>query len=339
MGCHRRVVLVAVSALSFVGPAGLCLVVAFAPARSAHVLALLTIAAGAWMALIVLVNWWEFTSLHLRWAWSAVFVAVAAWRALQSQWLPWLAPPTWGDAALLGLLLVGFWLLGNALRARRAPAWCLELASPLSAGTYLVTDGGDGARSFLVNYHYGFGRHRASGVNASMRYALDLVAIGPGGCESDGFIPTTNAAYRIWSRALVAPCDGRVVHVVDDIADNSAFGSNRPYGVGNHVVLSPGNGIYLVLGHLKQGSVAVAVGQDVRAGQGLGRVGNSGWTERPHLHMQAMRSVTGDWWHGEPVAIRLSGRFPVRNQVVRAMPILPDGRARGEGKDDRNDRS
>jgi hypothetical protein len=213
---------------------------------------------------------------------------------------------------------IGIWLLVDILAARRHPGDALELRSPLRVGRFLITDGGDGARSFLVNYHYGFGRHRSSGANASMRYAMDIVEIGFFGGESHGFLPRSNDAYRIWNRPLLAPCDGRVVHVVNDVLDNAAFGSHRPYGVGNHVVIRKDDDVYVVLGHMRQGSVTVGAGDMVRAGSPIGRVGNSGWTERPHLHMQAMRSAEGDWWHGEPLPIRFGGRFLVRNQVLRA---------------------
>jgi hypothetical protein len=191
------------------------------------------------------------------------------------------------------------------------------MAFPLFDGDYLVTDGGDGKRSFLVNYHYGFGAHRASGVNASMRYALDVVAIGRWGGESSGLLPRHNDAYLIWHRAVSAPCDARVFRVVNDVKDNDAFGSNRPYGVGNHVVLLSDD-VYFVIGHLAEGSIRVSAGQDVREGEVIALAGNSGWTERPHVHMQAMRAKDGDFWHGTPVPIRFAGKFLVRNQVLRA---------------------
>ena len=215
----------------------------------------------------------------------------------------------------LAAAAAGAWLLAGAVAARRHPGGAVDLASPFTAGRFLVTDGGDGARSFLVNYHYGFGTHRASGVSRSMRYAMDVVEIEQNGGEARGFLPRRNEAYRIWARPLLAPCDGVVAHAEDGVEDNAAFGAHRPYGVGNHVVVRTDGDLYVVLGHLRRGSVSVATGDEVRTGDRLGVVGNSGWTERPHLHMQAMRSPEGDWWHGEPVPILIGGRFLVRNQT------------------------
>ena len=56
--------------------------------------------------------------------------------------------------------------------------------------------------------------------------------------------------------------------------------------VGNHVVIALGPARYVLLAHLRRGSVAVVEGQVVRAGDLVGRCGNSGNTTQPHLHLQ-----------------------------------------------------
>lgn len=58
--------------------------------------------------------------------------------------------------------------------------------------------------------------------------------------------------------------------------------------VGNHVVIDHGEGVFALCAHLRRGSVTVAVGDDVVAGQQLGEVGNSGNSSEPHLHFQLM---------------------------------------------------
>jgi hypothetical protein len=318
MGQKRWVIALVVGSLSLVMPAALCAAVAWTDARSIVAFGVGSLTAGVWMALLVLVNWWEFTSRHLRWLWSVALVAIVALRIPAASRLPLESPVGPGLMASVVLAALATWLVGGALAARQYDGDGLDLAFPLRGGRFLITDGGDGARSFLVNYHHGFGRHRASGVNRSMRYALDVVEVGASGGEAGGFLPRRNDAYRVWEKPLHAACEGRVVHVVNDVGDNAAFGPHRPYGLGNHVVIRAGTDVYTVLGHMRQGSVLVKPGDDVQAGQEIGRVGNSGWTERPHLHMQAMRSANGDWWRGEPLPLRFNGRFLVRNQMIRA---------------------
>ena len=88
--------------------------------------------------------------------------------------------------------------------------------------------------------------------------------------------------------------------------------------VGSYVILECRIGLD-VLGHLQRGSVAVQAGQVMEPGHVLGRVGNSGNTGEPHLHVHAQRpGSTLAPLSGEPVPIRLGGRYLVRNDRVRA---------------------
>jgi len=64
----------------------------------------------------------------------------------------------------------------------------------------------------------------------------------------------------------------------------------------------------VVLAHLRQGSVEVAAGEDVAVGSRLGRVGNSGNSSEPHLHIHAVRGRIVDpaevFASGTPVPMR-----------------------------------
>jgi murein DD-endopeptidase MepM/ murein hydrolase activator NlpD len=66
----------------------------------------------------------------------------------------------------------------------------------------------------------------------------------------------------------------------------------------------------VLLAHLQHGSVAVATGDPVTVGDPIGRVGNSGNTTEPHLHIHAFDPRTG-----EGVPIRFDGGAPLRNRV------------------------
>jgi murein DD-endopeptidase MepM/ murein hydrolase activator NlpD len=57
---------------------------------------------------------------------------------------------------------------------------------------------------------------------------------------------------------------------------------------GNHVIIDMGHGEFAMYAHMIPGSVVVEEGQFVRAGEKLGRLGNSGNTIVPHLHFQVM---------------------------------------------------
>lgn len=325
---RRTAILLVICATSLVAPTLLCLAVLLTQVRSGVEFLVLIAAAEAWMAALWLANWWEFTGLSLRWVWFVALSAVVAgrWLAAPAPWRREFGASGIASTVVLALALA---VLVPALRARRHPGRPLELRLPLQGGRFLVADGGDGAASFFVNYHYGFPGHRAKGVSASMRYATDIVEIGRFGCEAPWLLPPRNEDYRIWGRPVHAPCDGVVAQAVNDVVDNTAFGSHRPYGVGNHVVIRTGADVYVVLGHLRQGSVRVRPGEALRAGEVLGEVGNSGWTERPHIHLQAMCAPDGNYWRGDPVPMRFDGRFLVKNQALKAGAASGAGPPRG----------
>jgi murein DD-endopeptidase MepM/ murein hydrolase activator NlpD len=94
---------------------------------------------------------------------------------------------------------------------------------------------------------------------------------------------------------------------------------DRQHMTGNHIILQCGSA-WIVLGHLKKGSVQVATGQPVTPAQRLARVGNTGNTGEPHLHIHAQRPGTEKApLSGEPLHIRFDQHYPVRNARIRAL--------------------
>lgn len=81
---------------------------------------------------------------------------------------------------------------------------------------------------------------------------------------------------------------------------------------GNYVLLDC-DGTEVLLAHLRQGSVAVASGQNVTQQTVLGAVGNSGNSSEPHLHLHAERGgERGVILNGEAVPMLIDGRYLVR---------------------------
>ena len=62
------------------------------------------------------------------------------------------------------------------------------------------------------------------------------------------------------------------------------------------------NGRYVLYAHLHTGSVRVRPGQRVRAGQVLGRMGNTGASGAPHLHLDVSTSPQALAGNGVPFA-------------------------------------
>ena len=78
-------------------------------------------------------------------------------------------------------------------------------------------------------------------------------------------------------RLIVDNCER--VHIADVTCDGNPVVANR-------VVLRHADGFETLYWHLKEGSVAVRVGQRVVCGEGLGLVGSSGYSTVPHLHFE-----------------------------------------------------
>ena len=109
--------------------------------------------------------------------------------------------------------------------------------------------------------------------------------------------PARNESYALYGAGVHAVAAGTIVAVRTDLPDNTA-GTEPPFGswddvAGNRVVQDLGDGRYALYAHLQPGSVAVAAGDRVQAGQPLGRVGNTGLSGGPHLHFQVMDGPGG----------------------------------------------
>ena len=102
---------------------------------------------------------------------------------------------------------------------------------------------------------------------------------------------------------VLAAADG-IVTFVKDISDIG--GPNPAYWeYTNFIVIMHSNGEYSRYDHLSYNSSTVKVGQNVRAGEEIAKVGMTGYTYLPHLHFQVF-VVTGFnmWTDFDTVKVR-----------------------------------
>lgn len=119
---------------------------------------------------------------------------------------------------------------------------------------------------------------------SSERWAYDLL-MEPFNINSDN-----NEDYGIWNKNIYSPVSGVVIAAYDDEDDIAPGSEDFKSLEGNYVYLKiKETGTYLLLNHLKKDSVLVEVGDTVNPGDLLGRVGNSGSTSEPHLHIHHQR--------------------------------------------------
>ena len=92
--------------------------------------------------------------------------------------------------------------------------------------------------------------------------------------------------YYCFGKPVIAPADGEIEHIVDDIEDNLIGDSNLINNWGNSIIIKHGYQLYTQLSHLKKGSIKLKPGDTVKSGDALALCGNSGRSPEPHLHFQ-----------------------------------------------------
>ena len=166
-----------------------------------------------------------------------------------------------------------------------------------------------------------------------------------------------------WGQPVLAAAGGEVIRSVEGVAEHewihgvreawvalrnaAAF---RRYGsdidparvAGNHVIVRTGP-VYALYAHLAPASVAVVAGQDVAAGEVVGRVGHTGNSTAPHLHFQLMDSAEVRSMRGIACAFRqylvrrpggwvlVERAIPRRGERIRSPSSLVAGKDVGLG--------
>jgi len=161
-------------------------------------------------------------------------------------------------------------------------------------------------------------------------YAIDFVAVderrrSASATWSSLFAAESPDAFRGYGAPILAPVEGTVVAAHDGEDDHVARRSPvtaLPYLLsqrarvrlgpaaiaGNHVIVAAAeDGPFVLLAHLRRGSVCVGTGGRVRAGSAVGACGNSGNSTQPHVHVQAIDSLDVATARGLPIAFRRPG--------------------------------
>jgi urea transporter len=208
-------------------------------------------------------------------------------------------------------------------RERFVPKDRLSLPLPVS-GRWKITQSFEGPHT-----------HREA-----WRHGLDFEAVDSEGRTFKGQ-GRVREDYYAYGLPVHAPLAGRVASVVAHLADNDIGRVDGKHRWGNTVVLWHGANFYSAYSHLARGSVPVEEGMELTSGAQLGRVGSSGRSPVPHLHVQAQAGSsigahTVPWtllhWI-EPDAVGAgcepSGRYythgvPDEGQLVE--PLMPSAR-------------
>jgi hypothetical protein len=263
---------------------------------------------GAYVAFVYLTGDWFLIGYYLRFALLAGYAIATAVSAIGLQALPLILP--FELRHLVGILLLALFapLAIIAMKGRRCPGEAVKAIFPLRGGIYCIAAGGSNA---LLNHHY---------PARYARFAIDIVKLNRYGFRAYGFYPRDLTKYLAFGETVISPIEGTIAKAVDGIPDSVPPRLDTENPAGNYVMIKHhSTGALIFLAHLQQGSLLVREGQLVCARQAIGRVGNSGLSTEPHLHVSCEVDEIQEYnLDGEGLPLLLDGKFLYRNNLMRS---------------------
>ncbi len=159
-------------------------------------------------------------------------------------------------------------------------------------------------------------------IGNSQTFAIDWKRTNDEGAFYTGD-KTKNESYVDYGEPILAVANATVVSVLNDVEANAPGVQPVRDPVlrtkltlenvdGNHVVLDLGDGVYAMYAHFQKGSITVKKGDQVKTGDKLGDLGNTGNANASHLHFQLMDGPDFITANGLPYVI---DSFTYRGQV------------------------
>jgi hypothetical protein len=185
--------------------------------------------------------------------------------------------------------------------------------------------------------------HRAA---HSQEFGFDVVGAAQKGADFTEIStpqPKTLSDFSIWGRDVLAIGDGTVVDMGDkfpeapmsdpDVYGKPGYVQNLLMSLvgkigftnavaGNYIIIDHHNGEFSTYCHLKEGSIRVKKGEQVKQGAVIAQVGNTGNSGAPHLHFQIMDGMDFKTANGLPVMFEnLPGTAIINVYPVKANTI------------------
>ncbi len=183
-------------------------------------------------------------------------------------------------------------IMVGLIAAQSALCFAADCVLPFT-GRWFVMQGGD---TVNVNDHMSV---------QGQWYGLDFVKVG--GVGQRALFRTTGATtedFFSWGASVLSPVSGVVEAVVADLPDNPVGKKDTTHPAGNHIVIRAGPDTYVFLAHFQKDTIRVKVGTSVSQGQEIGKCGNSGNSDYPHIHMHVQDTATLNKGRGQNVVFR-----------------------------------
>jgi len=167
----------------------------------------------------------------------------------------------------------------------------------------------------------------------AQRFATDWVRIGLDGLAFRGD-PAKNTSWSAYGAEVHSAANGIVVDVKDGVPENDPTSDKKAIPItvesapGNYVIVDMGNGYFCFYAHLQPHSIRVKIGDGVKVGEVLARLGNSGNSDSPHLHFHISNGNSPLGAEGMPYVLDLfeiEGVLPSKNLLVEGGWKRPAG--------------
>ena len=162
----------------------------------------------------------------------------------------------------------------------------VQIPSPFKENQkYLVLHGGDS------NHH-----QRWHSFKKEYHFAFDLIPVSDFYRAIKGFWPGRNEDFQGFKKEILSPCEGVVLRQYKDLSNNLLDQPKSHAIPGNHIHIQCKNGLTIALENL--GEHQMELGQKVLLGQVVAKVGNTGLSHYPHLHIHVLKE-------GRPIPFRI----------------------------------
>ena len=186
----------------------------------------------------------------------------------------------------------------------------IVIGPPLRAGPWLAHEGPGNH----LSHHWGSLVAANGQVTIPQRYAIDFFGLDAQGhavrVDRDKLVDSVDADWVGFGAPVLAVADGVVRDARDGQPDNKPMtGLPEPAELtaralmGNFVVLEIAPGVFAHYAHFQSGSLTVKVGDHVKRGMVLGKLGQSGNANAPHLHFELATAATFEESEGLPFVI------------------------------------
>ncbi len=232
---------------------------------------------------------------------------------------------------------------GDTADVQLIPLSSLHVQQPSAASTIDAPLTGD--RWLAANGPSNTSLHRRAVIvldgkaKSPERYAIDWIKLGADGNTFSGD-EHQNSSYHAYDVPIAAVADGRVVEVLDGLAENIPHSDKLAVEMtpaimaGNNIVEDIGGGHYVGYAHFRPGTITVKKADSIHAGQVLGKLGNSGNSTEAHLHIQICDGPSFLACDGLPIqfknmmltkyTIEKKGEMPIRLSIDGA-PVSVTG--------------